>query len=97
MKCPHCGKEIEIEDNRGEKQKLGMTKKASKGNHVSRTPFGYEWKQKNFIMYDLIIEGNDVNGRMSPNKKMVVPDAIILEISEMQILMQYYLSYMKWN
>jgi len=45
----------------------------------------YEWKQKNFIMYDLIIEGNDVKGRMSPNKKMVVPDAIILEISEMHV------------
>ena len=36
-------------------------------------------------MYDLIIEGDDVKGRMSPNKKMVVPGAIILEISEMHV------------
>lgn len=41
MKCPHCGKEIEIENNRGEIQKIGMLKKSSEGKHMSRIPFGY--------------------------------------------------------
>ncbi len=48
MKCPHCGKEFEIEKNqeipeRGMVQKKGMVKKFSEGNHLSRAPFGYEW------------------------------------------------------
>lgn len=49
MICPHCKKEIEIKniENRGEKQKLGMIKQASKGNHVSRVPFGYKWDYEN--------------------------------------------------
>ena len=49
MKCPHCKKEFEIKsiENRGEKQKLGMIKKASQGNHVSRVPFGYKWDYEN--------------------------------------------------
>lgn len=42
MICPHCGKEIEIENNRGEKQKIGMIKKSSEGKHMSRVPFGYQ-------------------------------------------------------
>ncbi len=46
MICPHCKKEFKIE-NRGEKQKLGMIKQASKGNHVSRVPFGYKWDYEN--------------------------------------------------
>ncbi|MBI2003983.1 recombinase family protein [Candidatus Pacearchaeota archaeon] len=45
MICPHCKKEIKLE--RGEKQKLGMIKRASKGNHVSRVPFGYKWDYEN--------------------------------------------------
>jgi len=49
MKCPHCRKEIEMENNRGEQQKLGMIKKASQGNHMSRTPFGYKWENKKLI------------------------------------------------
>ena len=49
VKCPHCGKEIKIENNRGEQQKLGMIKKASQGNHMSRTPFGYKWENKKLI------------------------------------------------
>ena len=46
MICPHCQKEIEIESERGKKQKLGMIKKASEGSHVSRAPFGYELTKK---------------------------------------------------
>ena len=42
MKCPHCQKEIEIED-RGQKQKLGMIKKAAKGKPMSRPAFGYKF------------------------------------------------------
>lgn len=55
MICPHCKKEIEIEnknsqgENRGEKQKLGMIKKASKGNPVSRAPFGYEIQKHKLV------------------------------------------------
>ena len=47
MICPHCKKEIKLE--RGEQQKLGMIKKASQGNHMSRTPFGYKWENKKLI------------------------------------------------
>ena len=47
MICPHCKKEIKLE--RGEIQKLGMIKKASQGNHMSRTPFGYEWENKKLV------------------------------------------------
>jgi len=36
MKCPHCEKEIEIENLRGELQKQGMIDKASKGELMSR-------------------------------------------------------------
>ncbi|MEK6823677.1 MAG: recombinase family protein [Nanoarchaeota archaeon] len=40
-----------LTDSRGEKQKLGMIKKASQGKHMSRTPFGYNWdlKQKTLV------------------------------------------------
>lgn len=41
MKCPKCEHEFE-EENRGEKQKQGMIKKARKGNLMSRAPFGYK-------------------------------------------------------
>jgi site-specific DNA recombinase len=41
MKCPHCDKEIEIENLRGELQKQGMINKATKGELMSRPPFGY--------------------------------------------------------
>lgn len=49
MICPHCKKEFETKniENRGEKQKLGMIKKASQGKHMSRTPFGYKWDYEN--------------------------------------------------
>ena len=47
MICPHCKKEIKLE--RGEQQKLGMIKKASQENHMSRTPFGYKWENKKLI------------------------------------------------
>lgn len=52
MICPHCRKEFEIKgvENRGEKQKLGMIKKASQGKHMSRTPFGYNWDLKQKIL-----------------------------------------------
>lgn len=51
MICPHCKKEFEIKniENRGEKQKLGMVKQASKGNHMSRIPFGYKWENRKLI------------------------------------------------
>ncbi len=32
---------------RGQKQKKGMLEKSSKGNHVSRIPFGYKWDFEN--------------------------------------------------
>ena len=38
-----------LTNSRGEKQKLGMIKKASQGNHMSRTPFGYKWENKKLI------------------------------------------------
>lgn len=48
MICPHCKKEFEIENikDRGEQQKLGMIKKASQGEHMSRVPFGYKWSSE---------------------------------------------------
>jgi DNA invertase Pin-like site-specific DNA recombinase len=42
MKCPHCGKEIEIENLRKENQKKGMLKKASSGKVMSKPAFGYK-------------------------------------------------------
>ena len=48
MKCPHCGKNIEIED-RGKKQKFGMTKKAAEGIPMSRPAFGYKFINKELI------------------------------------------------
>jgi site-specific DNA recombinase len=42
INCPHCGKEIEIEDNRGKNQKKGMIERASLGKITSRAPFGYK-------------------------------------------------------
>lgn len=49
MNCPHCGKFIEIENTRGESQKLGMIKKASLGEHMSRAPFGYTLSQGKLV------------------------------------------------
>lgn len=49
MICPHCGKEIEIENNRGEQQKIGMIKKASQGKPMSRAPFGYKLSDESLI------------------------------------------------
>ena len=34
---------------RGENQKVGMIKKASQGNHMSRIPFGYRWENRKLI------------------------------------------------
>ena len=42
INCPHCGKEIEIEDNRGKNQKKGMIERASLGKITSRAPFCYK-------------------------------------------------------
>jgi len=42
MICPHCGKEIETENSRGEIQKRGMLERASSGKITSRAPFGYK-------------------------------------------------------
>jgi len=42
MKCPHCGKEIEIENSIINNQKKGMITKASQGKVMSRAPFGYK-------------------------------------------------------
>jgi len=42
MICPHCGKEVEIENNRIENQKKGMIKKASSGKVMSKPAFGYK-------------------------------------------------------
>ncbi len=50
MKCPHCQKEIEIENSRGQQQKMGMIKKASAGSHMSRAPFGYELTKKSELI-----------------------------------------------
>ena len=49
MKCPKCNHEFEIKETRGEKQKLGMIKKALKGNPVSRAAFGYEIQKGQLI------------------------------------------------
>ena len=49
MKCPKCGHEFETEKTRGQQQKLGMIKQASKGNPVSRAPFGYEIQNSELI------------------------------------------------
>lgn len=46
MICPHCKKEIEIENDRGKKQKIGMIKKSALGLHMSRAPFGYRMTKK---------------------------------------------------
>lgn len=48
MKCKKCGYEFE-EENRGEKQKQGMIKKAKKGNLMSRAPFGYKIQDRKLI------------------------------------------------
>ncbi|MFH1503366.1 MAG: recombinase family protein [Candidatus Diapherotrites archaeon] len=50
MKCPKCGHEFEIEEDRGDLQKKGMIKKFSEGRHMSRAPFGYEWNLKEKIL-----------------------------------------------
>lgn len=39
----------ELSSFRGEKQKLGMIKQASHGNHMSRIPFGYKWENRKLI------------------------------------------------
>lgn len=47
---------------RGERQKLGMIKKASQGKHMSRTPFGYIWdlKQKNLVPAQNYLEVEEI-------------------------------------
>ncbi len=47
--CPHCQKEFEYKDSRGDTQKKGMSRKASQGQLVSRAPFGYRIENKNLI------------------------------------------------
>jgi len=49
MKCPHCGKEIEIEKIKSENQKKEMVRKATKGRVMSRAPFGYKIVSKKLI------------------------------------------------
>ena len=49
MKCPKCNHEFEIEDKRGEQQKLGMVKKAVKGIPMSRPAFGYKFYKGELI------------------------------------------------
>ena len=39
-----------LNNSHGEKQKLGMIKKASQGKHMSRTPIGYNWDFKQKIL-----------------------------------------------
>ncbi len=48
MECPKCGHEFKEED-RGEKQKQGMIKKAIQGNLMSRAPFGYKIQDRKLI------------------------------------------------
>ena len=48
MNCPKCGHEFE-EENRAEKQKQGMVKKAIKGNLMSRAAFGYKIQDKKLV------------------------------------------------
>ncbi len=48
MKCPKCNHEFE-DDSRGEKQKLGMIKKAAKGKLMSRPPFGYKFSKQGLV------------------------------------------------
>ncbi len=78
MKCPHCKKEFEIggaESSRGEKQKLGMVKKASQGKHMSRTPFGYVWdlKQKILVPAQNYREVEEIfNEFLEPDMKLTV-------------------------
>lgn len=49
MKCPHCEKEIEIENLRGELQKTGMINKATAGKPMSRPAFGYMFQEGQLI------------------------------------------------
>lgn len=42
MKCPHCNKEIEIENIRIENQKKGMASKAASGKVMSKPAYGYK-------------------------------------------------------
>jgi hypothetical protein len=56
----------EIKKQRGEIQKLGMIKKASKGKHVSRIPFGYKWEKQKLIPAENFMEVEE-NGWNSKN------------------------------
>ena len=48
MNCPKCGHEFK-EENRGEKQKKAMVKKAIKGHLMSRAAFGYKIRDKKLV------------------------------------------------
>lgn len=50
MKCPNCNYEFEVESpKRGEQQKAGMIKKASKGSPMSRPAFGYKFSNGELV------------------------------------------------
>ena len=52
MKCPHCGKEIEIENSRAQNQKKAMLNKATTGKIMSKPAFGYKIEQGKLIKHE---------------------------------------------
>jgi DNA invertase Pin-like site-specific DNA recombinase len=49
MRCPHCNKEIEIENTRIENQKKGMALKAASGRVMSKPAYGYKIEKSKLI------------------------------------------------